>query len=276
VAPAARIAGRSLAAHRLQDRVDEIVRTVAPVLIVGESGVGKTHLARQIQHRWGHEGQTLTVDASTLTPSDVAELRARLSGSLAYIIEHLDEVPDEALAPTRRLLDAAVELSAPLIATATSSTPDDLRHQVQTHVRRSVCVPPLRQRIEDLTDLARELLAAEFPSRPTPHLQPAAHRALIAHHWPGNLRELGSVLTTAAARSMGFDIKLEHLPADYRTLGAGRQLTSLERTEREAIVRALDESDGNKSLAAERLGVARSTLYRKIRALGLENEKFGS
>jgi len=275
-APATRIAGRSLAAHRLQDRVDEIAATVAPVLIVGESGVGKTHLARQIQHRWGPNAPVPSVDASTLTPSAVAELRARLSGSFACILEHLDEVPDDAVAPTRRLLDAAVELGAPVIATATSSTPDDLRHQVQTHVRRSVCIPPLRQRIEDLTDLARELLAAEFPDRPTPQLQPAAHRALIDHHWPGNLRELASVLSTAAARSMGFDIKLEHLPADYRTLGAGRRLTSLERTEREAIVRALDESDGNKSLAAHRLGVARSTLYRKIRALGLENETFGS
>lgn len=163
-APATRIAGRSLAAHRLQDRVDEITATVAPVLIVGESGVGKTHLARQIQHRWGRHDPVPSVDASTLTPSAVAELRARLSGSFACIIEHLDEVPDDAVASTRRLLDAAVELGAPVIATATSSTPDDLRHQVQTHVRRSVCIPPLRQRIEDLTDLARELLAAELPT----------------------------------------------------------------------------------------------------------------
>ncbi|QXF82450.1 sigma 54-interacting transcriptional regulator [Rhodococcus pyridinivorans] len=68
VAPATRIAGRSLAAHRLQDRVDEITATVAPVLIVGESGVGKTHLARQIQHRWGRHDPVPSVDASTLTP----------------------------------------------------------------------------------------------------------------------------------------------------------------------------------------------------------------
>lgn len=166
-------------------------------------------------------------------------------------------------------------MAAPLVATATATAPGG-GHQLHTHVRRSVSVLPLRQRIEDLDDLARELLTAQLPERPTPQLQPAAHRALIAHHWPGNVRELDAVLSTAVSRSMGFDIRLEHLPDDYRALGSGRQLTSLERSERETIVRALDEADGNKSLAADRLGVARSTLYREIRALGLENERFGS
>jgi transcriptional regulator with AAA-type ATPase domain len=215
------------------------------------------------------------IDGSTLTPTAVADLRARLSNNAPWIVEHVDEVSGDAVAPTRRLLDAAAEMAAPLVATATATAPGG-GHQLHTHVRRSVSVLPLRQRIEDLDDLARELLTAQLPERPTPQLQPAAHRALIAHHWPGNVRELDAVLSTAVSRSMGFDIRLEHLPDDYRALGSGRQLTSLERSERETIVRALDEADGNKSLAADRLGVARSTLYREIRALGLENERFGS
>ncbi|MBC2641873.1 MULTISPECIES: helix-turn-helix domain-containing protein [unclassified Rhodococcus (in: high G+C Gram-positive bacteria)] len=273
---AGRIVGRSLATHRLQSRIDEIAGTVGPVLVTGESGVGKSHVARYIQQRWGHDGDIPVIDGSTLTPETVTDLRARLSSNVPWIVEHVDEIPDDAVAPTRRLLDAAATMSAPIVATATSTAPDGAGQQVHTHVRRSVSVSPLRQRIEDLDDLARELLGAHLPGRPTPQLQPAAHRALVAHHWPGNVRELDAVLCTAIARSMGFDIRLEHLPDDYRALGSGRQLTSLERSEREAIVRALDEADGNKSLAADRLGVARSTLYRKIRALGLENERFGS
>ncbi|MDF3311293.1 helix-turn-helix domain-containing protein [Rhodococcus sp. T2V] len=275
VEPVGRIVGRSLATYRLQSRIDEIAGTVGPVLVTGESGVGKSHVARHIQQRWGHGGEVLVIDGSTLTPTAVADLRARLSNNAPWIVEHVDEVPGDAVAPTRRLLDAAAEMAAPLVATATATAPAG-GHQLHTHVRQSVSVLPLRQRIEDLDDLARELLTAQLPERPTPQLQPAAHRALIAHHWPGNVRELDAVLSTAVSRSMGFDIRLEHLPDDYRALGSGRQLTSLERSERETIVRALDEADGNKSLAADRLGVARSTLYRKIRALGLENERFGS
>ncbi|MHA4849678.1 helix-turn-helix domain-containing protein [Rhodococcus sp. MSC1_016] len=85
-----------------------------------------------------------------------------------------------------------------------------------------------------------------------------------------------AVLSTAISRSMGFDIRLEHVPDDYRALGSGRQLTSLERSERDTIVRALDEADGNKSLAADRLEVARSPLYRTIGALGMDNRRYGS
>lgn len=273
--PVPRIVGRSLTTHRVHSRIDEVAATVAPVLVVGERGVGKSHVARHIQQRWGHNGNVHVIDGSTLTPTAVADLRARLETGNPWILKHVDEIPRDAVAPTCRLLDAATEMAAPLVATATSTTPADSQ-QVTTHVRRSVSVPPLRQRIEDLDDLARELLAAQLPGRPTPQLQPAAHRALIAHHWPGNVRELDAVLSTSVSRSMGFDIRLEHLPGDYRTLGSGRQLSSLERSERETIVRALDEADGNKSLAADRLGVARSTLYRKIRALGLESERFGS
>lgn len=73
---------------------------------------------------------------------------------------------------------------------------------------------------------------------------------------------------------MSSDIGLEHLPAEYRTITSGRELTSLEQTERETVIRVLNEAGGNKSIAAEQLGIARSTLYRKLRALGLEQGRF--
>ncbi|QSE72312.1 helix-turn-helix domain-containing protein [Rhodococcus sp. PSBB049] len=274
-----RLVGRSLATYRLQTQLDEIVTTVGPVLITGEPGVGKSHVARYIQRRWGN-GDAVVVDGSTLSPEIVADLRGRLSDREALILEHLDEVPETTVGPLRRLLDAAATAASPLVATTTTRSSDESGHQLQTHIRRTVCVPPLRQRIEDLDDLACEIMARQMimarqvPDRPTPRLQPAAHRALVIHHWPGNIRELDAVLGAALTRSSGFDIKLEHLPNEYRAVSSGRRMTSLERVEREAIMRALDEADGNKSLAADRLGVARSTLYRKMRALGLENERF--
>lgn len=273
--PGEQLAGRSVATFRLKSQLDEIAPVVGPVLVTGEAGVGKSYVARYVQRRWGND-HAVVVDASTLSPTAVTELRSRVSNGEALIIEHLDEVPDDTAAPLRRLLDSAAEASAPLVATATSGSPDESADPLHTHIRRRVSVSPLRHRIEDLDDLARELMARHRPGRPVPQLQPAAHRALVTHHWPGNVRELDAALSAALDRSMGFDIKLEHLPNEYRGMGSGRQMTTFERVEREAIIRALDEADGNKSLAADRLGVARSTLYRKIRALGLENERFSS
>lgn len=273
--PGGRLPGRSVSTHRLQSQLEQITTAVGPVLITGEAGVGKTHIARCIQSRWGNDDHVVVADASTLTPAAVVDLRARLSDGGALIIEHLDAAPDDTVAPLRRLLDAATTSSSPVVATVTSGSSEESTQQLHTYINRRLDISPLRQRIEDLDDLARELLARRLPGRPTPQLQPAVHRALVVHHWPGNVRELDAVLGAALSRSMGFDIKLEHLPDEYRTMGSARQMTSFERVEREAIIRALDEADGNKSLAADRLGVARSTLYRKIRALGLENERFG-
>ncbi|MGV9862943.1 sigma-54-dependent Fis family transcriptional regulator [Rhodococcus koreensis] len=269
----ARLAGRSLATCRLQRQLDEVATDVGPVLVTGERGVGKSYVAKYLQRRWGSGDDVVVIDGAALTPTSVVDLRTQLSSGAALVIEHLDEVPDAAVGPARRLLDEAAAASSALVATLTSGGPDG-GHQLHDHIRRRVSVSPLRERIEDLDDLVRELMARHVQDRPVPQLQPASHRALVNHDWPGNIRELDAVLGSALIRSMGFDIKLEHLPNEYRTIASGRNLTSLERVERGAIIRALDETDGNKSLAADRLGIARSTLYRKIRALGLENGRF--
>ncbi|WP_148228465.1 sigma 54-interacting transcriptional regulator [Rhodococcus jostii] len=102
VEPVGRIVGRSLATYRLQSRIGEIAGTVGPVLVTGESGVGKSHVARHIQQRWGHGGDVFVIDGSTLTPTAVADLRARLSNNAPWIVEHVDEVSGDAVAGRRR------------------------------------------------------------------------------------------------------------------------------------------------------------------------------
>jgi transcriptional regulator of acetoin/glycerol metabolism len=97
----------------------------------------------------------------------------------------------------------------------------------------------------------------------------------MALDWPGNLRELDAVLSAAVLRSMGSDIALVHLPAEYRRPAPRRRLPSLKRAERETILEALATSAGNKFAAAESLGIARSTLYRKMRALGIDDKRWG-
>ncbi|WP_346270789.1 helix-turn-helix domain-containing protein, partial [Pseudonocardia sp.] len=69
---------------------------------------------------------------------------------------------------------------------------------------------------------------------------------------------------------LGGDIRADDLPAEIRRRAPRRQLTPLERIECDAIVTAIERAGGNKSLAADSLGISRSTLYRKVRTYGLE------
>lgn len=92
----------------------------------------------------------------------------------------------------------------------------------------------------------------------------------MRHEWPANISELRSVLAAALAAAGEGEIAEFHLPEWFRASAGGLQLSSIERAERNAILRSLSDHDGNKVAAAADLGVARSTLYRKIRAFHID------
>jgi two-component system response regulator HydG len=137
-----------------------------------------------------------------------------------------------------------------------------------------IALPPLRQRPDDIVPLA-EYLLAQAGARQTPprqvRLGSAAQRALLAYHWPGNVRELGNVLERGLALCEADEIKVEDLPnqvleqrdTDFLSAAVARHMT-LEELEREYISRVLADEGGNKTRAAQRLGLDRKTLYRKL------------
>jgi transcriptional regulator of acetoin/glycerol metabolism len=104
-------------------------------------------------------------------------------------------------------------------------------------------------------------------------LRPDALQLLQRLPWPGNVRELERVVRAATARRHSGDIRVEDFPAGLLAKAAPRRLTAIEHAELEAIVEALDAAGGNKRDAARRLGIARSTLYRKLRAYGLDLDR---
>jgi sigma-54 dependent transcriptional regulator, acetoin dehydrogenase operon transcriptional activator AcoR len=263
-----RLVGRSIASRRLRDDVDAAMRADGPLLVCGEAGTGKLFVARHLhRRRFGHD-ELVVLDALT-AHDDRTGWMAQLTGCLArgdtVVLRHLDElVPDLA-----RRMEALID-GARVIATTRTRGQAGAVGRVLDHFPVSITVPPLRYRAEDIADLAPPLLAAHTTHRPAPRLLPGTLRTLRTLDWPGNVRELEAVLATAATRSLGSDIAHEHLPPEYRSTNNRAGPASLQRAERDIVMEALAETHGNKLAAAQRLGIARSTLYRKMRMFGID------
>ena len=137
----------------------------------------------------------------------------------------------------------------------------------------SIQVPPLRERREDILPLACRLLTEERPD--LRGFTGAAKERLLSYRWPGNVRELQNVIKHGAALATGPEVDAEDLPEDMArgpvepgpTAPPSGALRSLEEVEREHILRVLDACGGSQAEAARVLGVARNTLWRKLRAM---------
>jgi two-component system nitrogen regulation response regulator NtrX len=140
-------------------------------------------------------------------------------------------------------------------------------------------VPPLRERKEDIPALAAYFLEefARAYGRKPKEMTPQALEALAAHHWPGNVRELRNLIERIVILNPQSRIDARHIPLHLARKPASERPAERygslqdvrEAAEREYILRKLEESNGNVSRAAELLGLERSNLYRKMRALGI-------
>jgi len=153
----------------------------------------------------------------------------------------------------------------------------DLYHRISvTRIR----VPPLRERGLDIEVLVRHfnLRLAERHGVAPRHFGPEVMAVLRAYAWPGNVRELRNVVEGLLLTSGEEDVACEELPEELLAVGgvpgerpAALPATSLEESERLAIVRAVQQVHGNLAQAARALGISRSTLYRKVERYHLEN-----
>jgi transcriptional regulator of acetoin/glycerol metabolism len=240
------------------------------VLVLGEPGTGRLAVAQALQDL--PEVRVVdAVEAVALGEDGWRGLLASQLGGLdaALVVRHADSLsPSAALATL-----AAVRRTPParLLATARSGAGESATHNPLLDSFESVLeVPPLRERLDDFPDLLARF-SAEAARGGTPATwSPAAVQALTRLDWPGNLASLRALVRrTLTGRSAG-RIGTADLPPEYVARAARRQLAALEQIEAQTIVRALREAGGNKHQAALALGIARSTLYRKIRALGLD------
>ncbi|HEY9264297.1 MAG TPA: helix-turn-helix domain-containing protein, partial [Mycobacterium sp.] len=133
-----------------------------------------------------------------------------------------------------------------------------------------VKVPTLRDRAGDIPLLLESLTRTVTATSHGPRWAPEALQVVSRIQWPSNVASLARLVVTMARRVPGPVIHAADLPTDVIAMASRRQLFGLEHVEAHAIAAALKAVDGNKKLAADRLGIARSTLYRKMRALGID------
>jgi DNA-binding NtrC family response regulator len=293
--------GTSAAVRRLADEARKVLASESPILIQGETGTGKGVLARWL-HDHGPRGDEAFVDLNCASLSrDLLESElfghekgaftgaaARKPG-LLEVAHHgtvfLDEIGDVDPQVQPKLLTVLEEKRFRRLG-GVSDRSVDIRLVAATHQDLAalvgekrfrsdlyfrisaipLLVPPLRERVEDIPALARVVLGSRV------ELAPDAERALAAHPWPGNIRELRNVLERAVLLSgrtllAAGDLQLPRAsaaapPADDSSL----TLRELERRHIEAVLR---EERGHVERAARRLGIPRSSLYVKIKQHGL-------
>jgi DNA-binding NtrC family response regulator len=144
-------------------------------------------------------------------------------------------------------------------------------------------LPPLRERRSDIPMLAQAFVkeSAKVNGKAAKVISPEAMDVLMNYPWPGNVRELAAAIEGAVVLSRGDRITPRELPANVRNnepTGAGAAVPgtpvpaeTVKEAEKQLIVRALKEADGNRTAAARRIGISRRTLHRKLKEYGLED-----
>ncbi len=191
-------------------------------------------------------------------------LRVLESGEIRRVGDNEDKIVDvRVLCATHRRLDEMVEAG---------DFREDLMFRINTF---EIPLPPLRQRLTDIPQLALHLLSRfRRGLRPGDEVvTPEALESLKAHSWPGNVRELANAIERASILCDDGPIGVEHLPERLEGSRARPRLApmgplSLREIELQAIQEALERNEGNKPKTAEQLGISLKTLYNKLHQVG--------
>jgi two-component system, NtrC family, response regulator AtoC len=306
--------GVSRAMRDIFKQIGRIAATDATLLITGESGTGKELVARAVhQHSARSRRPFIAVNCGALPENLIeAELFGHEKGAFTgaerqkkgrFELAHtgtlfLDEVGELSLAAQVKLLRAVETRRFERVGGTESVSVDvrvicatnrDLKREVEEKRFREdlfyrlnvieVCLPPLRERLADIPQLAESFLerAVSRHALKSKTLSPTALRELLAYSWPGNVRELENMIERAAVTSNSEVVLPEHLfgGSDHATAAAQSQKmdsklfelpfhSAVAALERELIRRALEAANGNRAEAARLLGINRRLLYSKM------------
>jgi DNA-binding NtrC family response regulator len=304
------LVGQSAPMRQIHDLIQRVGPTDSTVLITGESGTGKELVARAVRdHSLRHDKPFVTVDCGALVGTLFeSELFGHVKGSFtgASSLKHgrfelatggtmfFDEIGNVSTEVQAKLLRVIQEREFTRVGAAQvipvdvrflAATSRDLPREIREGRFREdlfyrLCVvpiilPPLRQRKEDIPLLAAHFLRKHSVRRGNRvrDISKEALEVLVTHDWPGNVRELENAIERAIILAQGEVIN----PADFQYYGpfvrpeaAADTLSSLSHVEKECIARSLTALGGNRTAAAKSLGIDRKTLWRKMKAYGLD------
>ena len=317
----ARVVGESRALRTAVDKARQLAASKVPVLLLGETGVGKELFAQGIhQASERAEGPFVALNCGGLSRDLLASelfgyaegafTGARKSGAAGKIEAadggtlFLDEIGEMPLDIQPHLLRVLEENEIYRLGENTprkvnfrlvAATHRDLKDAIAKGAFRmdlfyriavtTVSIPSLRERTEDLPALIAHWIAhlSECYGLPARRFDDDAYARLLSYAWPGNVRELRNAIEGSLLLADGDLITADKLPAEIgaaatSTVRAAQPLTSqpgpaaadsLKMAEAETIRRALAQHAGNLTQAANQLGIAKSTLYEKIRKYNL-------
>ncbi|TWT85301.1 Transcriptional regulatory protein ZraR [Posidoniimonas polymericola] len=300
------------------DMVESIADTRATVLVTGESGTGKSLIARAIHRRSGRANGPFVEVACGALPENLleSELFGHVAGAFTGATANksgkflqadggtifLDEIGTATPAMQVKLLRVLQELAfEPVGGSETHNvdvrvilaTNEDLAKNVAEGSFRqdlyyrinviNIELPPLRGRVSDIPVLAHKFLkeVCEDSGRNITGFTDDAIAVMQSYGWPGNVRELQNVVERSALLGKSETIDAPDLPPDMRV---GRGLSApasfsgktlkeaLEGPERQIIREVLEKNDWNRNQTADELGINRTTLYKKMKRLGLEDQ----
>ncbi len=305
-----RLIGNTPAMQKVRMLIERVAPTNSTVLILGETGTGKELVARSV-----HDNSTradmpfVAINCGALPETLIeSELFGHRKGAFTGADDHrvglfevahggtifLDEIgelPKAMQAKLLRVLESGeirrvgenkpVMVDVRVVCATHRNLPEmvaaedfreDLMYRINTF---EITLPPLRERLEDVPELARHLLARHRRGKDAEAgLADDAIQSLCGHVWPGNVRELANVIEHATILCDSGPIRREHLPQRFdsrQLIGAARQkpgVMTLRELEMEAIHDALERNGGNKPKAADQLGISLKTLYNKLNQTG--------
>ena len=297
--------GKSQAMQRLYEHIRNAAASEAPVLLIGESGVGKNLAARAI-HKLSRrkDGPLMEMNCASLNEQLLeSELFGHKKGSFTGAVSDragrfeaahqgsffLDEIGDMPMAMQVKLLRVLEEREVERVGDHNpirvdirllSATNKDLNALLQSGRFRedllyrinsiTIKVPPLRERLEDIPLITMHYLRkiSAVNGKDIRSISPAAMERLTSFPWPGNVRRLINALEHAAATCKGDTVDVADLP-DY-LIYESRRSAGEGPVNQDEIRSALALHKGSRTLAAKHLGISRVTLWKRLKAMGEE------
>jgi two-component system response regulator AtoC len=300
---------KSRSMQQIMNTATKIASVATPVLITGESGVGKGLIAETIHNLGGDASRPFIAINCPTIPETLLESelfgyrrgaftgansdfkgKIRLSEGGTLFLDEIADIPLNVQAKLLRILEE--KLFEPLGSNTTikinnriiCATNRELKQLVDDGKFRkdlyyrintiTIEIPPLSERTEDIVPLAKSfmILFAKQMQKRISKLSDGVKHALIRYTWPGNVRELRNVMERAVVLSQGGQIELADLPLELRRVSSDNQPpqgSKIESVERSLLKDALDAYEGNVTAAAAALGISRSTLRYRIKKYNL-------